>query len=66
MRHFLRASNRLFMTADRPKKTAPGRTERLAEALRANLKRRKQQSRGRAQAEKSQQKGAVPPDTDKA
>lgn len=47
------------MNAGRPEKPAQGaRNERMAAALRANLKRRKQQSRGRADAEKSTQKQA--------
>jgi hypothetical protein len=38
------------MTADKPKGQAPNRTraERLAAALKANLKRRKAQARGRS------------------
>jgi hypothetical protein len=48
------------MNAEHPRKPVRNtRKERLAEALRANLKRRKQQSRGRAEAEKSPQ-NAVP------
>jgi hypothetical protein len=46
------------MTSERPAKPSGSRNEKLASALRANLKRRKQQSRGRAEAEKSPQKPA--------
>ena len=59
LRHSMRAFNGPPMNVDRPAKPAQSaRNERLAKALRANLKRRKQQMRGRTEAEKSPPKPA--------